>query len=178
MPLAGRDAKSLTLTIAPTMLQTGWALGATCSHSLSEPHSSASKWLKLIHRTVDGSITLATASRTSGNNAFMPVWNNSGSSSFTRDCLNCRSISGINVEMLKTSGAISVTVDIRLLLKMNDVRLYPIGTSFQNSFLRYLSASAVMSVCFVFISALIVQIRCRNEENAEVAQRDRFEIQG
>jgi hypothetical protein len=47
------------------------------------PHSSTSKWLQLIHRSVAGSISVATASRTSGNMHRIPVWNSSGSSSLT-----------------------------------------------------------------------------------------------
>ncbi len=61
-PVAGLVEKSLTLTIAPRSLQTGWADGATASHSLSAPHSSDSKWLKPIQRKRDGSRTLAIAS--------------------------------------------------------------------------------------------------------------------
>jgi hypothetical protein len=42
--------------------------------SRSEPHSSDSKWLKLIHRSAAGSISVATASRTAGNSQRIPVW--------------------------------------------------------------------------------------------------------
>ena len=39
---AGRSAKSLTMTTAPTKLQTACACGATFSHSFNAPHSSDS----------------------------------------------------------------------------------------------------------------------------------------
>ena len=58
--------------------------GAAASHSLSEPHSSASTWEKAIYRGRCDGITLATASRTSGNIRRRPVWKSSGSSSTTR----------------------------------------------------------------------------------------------
>jgi len=43
------------------MLQTAVACEATCCHSFSEPHSSASKWLNPTHRSVAGSISFPTA---------------------------------------------------------------------------------------------------------------------
>jgi hypothetical protein len=61
------------LIIAPVSPHTGVALGATASHSLSAPHSSTSKWLQLIQRSAAGSISVATAARTSGNIPRMPV---------------------------------------------------------------------------------------------------------
>jgi hypothetical protein len=81
---AGRPMKSLTFTIAPRSLQTTSARGATASHSCREPHSSDSKWLKLITRSREGSMSCETASRTSGNMPRSPVWKSRGSSSFTR----------------------------------------------------------------------------------------------
>ena len=53
---AGRRSRS-TITVAPTKLHTACACGATRSHSFSAPHSSDSKWLKPIHRSLAGSIT-------------------------------------------------------------------------------------------------------------------------
>src|SRR5271154_4071616 len=76
--------KSFTLTRAPTWLQITSALGAAASHSLSDPHSSDSKWLKLMWRNSERSMTLETASRISACIPRNPVWNSSGSSSFTR----------------------------------------------------------------------------------------------
>ena len=72
-PWAGRSAKSFTFTTAPTKLQSGCARGAIGRNSLRAPHSSDSKWLNAIHRSVAGSIAFATASRTIGNIAFIPV---------------------------------------------------------------------------------------------------------
>ena len=83
-PRGGRSAKSSMLTAAPTWLQIACACGATASHSFRAPHSSTSKWLQLIQRSAAGSISLATASRTSGNIRRIPVWKSSGSSSLIR----------------------------------------------------------------------------------------------
>ena len=60
---AGRLAKSFTDTIAPTTLQTAWALGSYAQPFVQAPHSSCSKWLNPIQRRLAGSITFATASR-------------------------------------------------------------------------------------------------------------------
>ena len=50
----GRSARSFTDTIAPTVLQTGSAVGATASQSFSELHSSASDVGKLTYRSFCG----------------------------------------------------------------------------------------------------------------------------
>ena len=42
--------KSVKFTKAPTWLQITSAFGAAVSHSLSDPHSSDSKWLKPMWR--------------------------------------------------------------------------------------------------------------------------------
>ena len=52
-----------------------------------EPHSSASMWPKVIHRTDSTGTTVATASATSGNMARGPVWKSSGSSAAIRNWL-------------------------------------------------------------------------------------------
>ena len=78
------------LIIAPSSPQTGVACGAAASHSLSAPHSSTSKWLQLIQRSCAGSISFATASRTSGNIPRMPVWNSSGSSSLIEEVIELK----------------------------------------------------------------------------------------
>jgi hypothetical protein len=80
--------KSFTFTRAPTWLQITSALGATASHSLSDPHSSDSKWLKLMWRNSERLMSFETASRISAYIPRSPVWNSSGSSSFTRKWLN------------------------------------------------------------------------------------------
>src|SRR6185312_10854737 len=61
-------------------------------------------------RIFAGSITRATCSRTTGNIPRRPVWNRSGSSSFTRKWLNSRLISGTKTDTRYTSGAISVVL--------------------------------------------------------------------
>ena len=100
MPRASRTVLTKSrLTSAPIWLQTGVALGAACSHSGREPHSSDSVWLKLIHRMRDGSTTFATPAITSGNMSFKPVWNSNGSSSSTTKWLNWRLISGTKTEI-------------------------------------------------------------------------------
>src|SRR5579875_565625 len=63
-------------------------LGPAPSHSFSAPHSSDSKWLKLICRKSETSMSRETASRISLCIPLNPVWNSSGSSSFTRKWLN------------------------------------------------------------------------------------------
>src|SRR5580658_8114641 len=74
--------KSFTHTRAPTWLQITSALGAAASHSSSDPHSSDSKWLKLMWRNSERRMSLETASRISECIPRSPVWNSSGSSSF------------------------------------------------------------------------------------------------
>ena len=76
--------------MAATWLQTGRACGATASQSLRAPHSSASTCEKPIQRRRAGSMTRATAPRTSGNSPRIPVWNSSGSSSTIRNWLNVK----------------------------------------------------------------------------------------
>lgn len=74
IPNAGRTAmQSSMLTNFPTKLHKADDFGASSCHSRSDPHSSASRWLKPIHLTVFGSSTVATASRTSANMARGPV---------------------------------------------------------------------------------------------------------
>ena len=80
----GRSATSPTETIAATWLQSGAACGATASHSLRAPHSSASKCDRPTWRSRSTAMTAATASRTSGNIRRGPVWKSSGSSSTSR----------------------------------------------------------------------------------------------
>ena len=76
--------------IAPTWLQTGCALGAIASQSGRAPHSSSSTCEKPIQRSVAGSMTRATASRTAGNRRRIPVWNSSGCSSTIRNWLKVK----------------------------------------------------------------------------------------
>ncbi len=78
-----------------------------------EPHSSASTWPKVIHRSDSTGSTVATASATSGNIIRGPVWNSRGSSPRTRNWLKVKPsglTSGIQVEIRKMSSAISSTV--------------------------------------------------------------------
>jgi hypothetical protein len=71
-------------TMAATWPQRGTDCGAAASHSLSEPHSSASTWENATYFRRSTGITLAMASRTSANSLRGPVWNSSGSSSAIR----------------------------------------------------------------------------------------------
>src|SRR5580700_10146556 len=73
-----------------TWLQITSALGAAASHSWSDPHSSDSKWLKLMWRNSEGLMSFETASRISACIPRSPVWKSKGSSSFTRKWLNCK----------------------------------------------------------------------------------------
>ena len=99
--------KSFTITRAPTWLQITSALGAAASHSLREPHSSDSKWLKLMWRNSGTLMSFETASRISACIPRSPVWKSNGSSSFTRKWLNCKLPRSAKIEMRKISGAIS-----------------------------------------------------------------------
>ena len=65
--------ETTSIMLAPTMLQAGTACGVALSHSFNAPHSSTSKWLQLIHRSVAGSIRVFTASYSSGNMRRMPA---------------------------------------------------------------------------------------------------------
>ena len=69
-----RPIKSFTFTSAPTWLQITLASGAAVSHSLSDPHSSDSKWLKPIWRNSETLISFETASRISAYIPRSPVW--------------------------------------------------------------------------------------------------------
>jgi hypothetical protein len=62
--------------------------GAAASHSFIAPDSSASRWPKVIQRSLSNATTEATAGDTRGNKARRPVWNNNGSSASTRNWLN------------------------------------------------------------------------------------------
>lgn len=74
IPNAGRTAmQSSMFTNLPTKLHKAMDSGASCCHSRSVPHSSASRWLKPIQLTFAGSINVATASRTAANIARGPV---------------------------------------------------------------------------------------------------------
>ena len=74
------------------------ASGATSSHSFMDPHSSASKWPKVIQRRSSTGRTRATASDTSGNRPRRPVWKSSGSSASIRNWLKLMPTSGTNVD--------------------------------------------------------------------------------
>ena len=64
------------------------ASGAAASHSLREPHSSASMWLNAIQRSRRTSSTRATAWETAGKSDRWPQWKSSGWSASTRNWLN------------------------------------------------------------------------------------------
>ena len=77
-------------------------------------------------RRVDASISLETASRTTGKRLRIPVWNRSGASSRTRNWLNCRPKSGMKVEMRNTSGATSwmlVPASVAALISISSARV-------------------------------------------------------
>ena len=107
------SARSAIDTMAATCPHSGVACGATASHSLSEPHSSASTWEKPMWRRLATGRTVATASRTSGNSLRGPVWNSSGSSSTMRYWLKEKPVvpaSGTGVLIRKIPAAISYTL--------------------------------------------------------------------
>ncbi len=67
-----------------------------------DPHSSASTWPNVTHRSDSTGSTVATASATSGNIARGPVWNRRGSSPAIRNWLNVKptgETSGTKVEI-------------------------------------------------------------------------------
>ena len=96
----GRSARSLMDTKAATVPHRGEECGATASHSLSEPHSSASSCESAIYRSRSTGNMLAIASRTSGNIFRSPVWNRRGSSSTMRYWLNENAPGPINTGVL------------------------------------------------------------------------------
>src|SRR5581483_7259204 len=114
--LASRSAKSSSMTTLPTKLVTACAPGATASQRFSAPHSSGSKWLKPIHRSDAGSITRATASSVWSNVWRKPVCMRNGSSSRMTNWLNWMPYAGWKAEIRKTSGAISLTFALIVLL--------------------------------------------------------------
>jgi hypothetical protein len=63
------------------------------SQEFMDPHSSASTWPKVIHRSRPIGTTRSTAADTSGNSERSPVWNNSGSSASIKNWLNMKSAS-------------------------------------------------------------------------------------
>ncbi len=63
-----------------------------------DPHSSASKCPKVIHRSRSTEMILAAAEVMSGNNERSPVWNSNGSSASTMNWLNMKSASAMYVE--------------------------------------------------------------------------------
>ena len=64
----------------PSGLKATVAFGAAASHWFIEPHSSDSTWPKLTQRSLSTSMTLPTASDTSGKSWRAPVWKSIGSS--------------------------------------------------------------------------------------------------
>jgi hypothetical protein len=75
-------------TIAATEPQSGEAWGVEASHSLSEPHSSASTCDNAMNRSRSTGRTAATALRTNRNSLRGAVWYSKGWSSATRSWLN------------------------------------------------------------------------------------------
>ena len=67
----GRSARSLIDTMQPMAVWATWALGAAARKRFIAPHSSASRWPKVIQRRRSSGITEAMASDTTGN---MRAW--------------------------------------------------------------------------------------------------------